>query len=325
MNLSTSNFRSELKVIAVVLLVLALCEFAMRSVEKSLSLDVRHIREIPAIADKMVQQPGTRVLFIGNSLTRCGVDEKVFTTETSAAGVTPLSVASVYPDGSSILIWHYVLKNFFINPEKKPDVLVINFAVKHLQDGQAFNVPAMGSFYAGTKDIPEVFSKDIKNFGDRVEFLLSSGLCSFANRTRVSPRVLDALAPSYRTSMERINMSTAVHALRRQPKTEAPSYNRLQRLLASAAENKIRVIVVAMPVAEPYELDPAVANIVEAAGMTFIDARETRDLSPKLFPDGYHMSPEAATIYSRHLAQLLAEPLRAAKSHTAPVHSARAD
>ncbi len=311
MNSSTSNFRSELKVIAVVLLMLLVCELAMRSVEESLSLDVRHIREIPAIAEKMTKRPGTRVLFMGNSLTRCGIDEKVFTHETKASGLHPLSLATVYPDASSILIWHYVLKNFFINSEKKPDVLVINFAVKHLQDGQPFNVPAMGSFYTGLRDTPEVFAKDISNFGDRTEFLLSSGLCSFANRARVSPRVLDFVAPHYRTSMERINMTIAVKALR-EKESAAPTYQRLSRLLQMAADHKIHVIIVAMPVSTDYLMDPQVKTTVEKAGMTFLDARVVDGLSPKLFPDGYHMGPEAAAIYSKHLAHLLLESLRTA-------------
>ncbi len=307
MNSSISSFKTELRVIGLVLAVLLLCEIAMRLTETSLSRDLVHIRAIPRIAEDMTAKPGIRVLFLGNSQTRCGVDERVFASECDAEGTPRMSVARVFPDATSVVIWFYAFKRFFIDSGRIPDILVVNFSGRHLQDPSAVNATVLGGFYARMDDMPEIFRNDIKEFGDRAEFLLAAWSSAFANRERVSPRVLDVLVPFYRSNSELVNKSIGGKASRR---STAPTYGTLKRLLRLAAENNVKVIAVAMPLATKYSVDPQLKNVIEEAGMKFIDARKVDGLKPKLFPDGFHMNSEGAAIYSRYLARTLAGPLK---------------
>jgi hypothetical protein len=309
MNSFTSSFNSEFKVLAAVLLVLVSAEAVMRVMEESLSVDVRHIREIPRIAQALAEKERPRVLFLGNSLTRNAVDEAILTTEIGNLGVRPLSVAKVVPDASGISIWYYEFKKSFIDANRKPDVVVVHFGARHLRDGDRRQVaPNLGGYHAALRDLPEVFGDEVRIFGDRLEFLLSMGSTAFANRTRVAPRILDLLIPYYRPNTERINAAIRQSARRTEP--PLPTYQRLERFLKLAADHDVTVIAVAIPLANRYDLDPQIQATIESFGMIFIDNREVQGMTASSYSDGYHMNEQGKDIYSRHLAWNLAGPLK---------------
>src|SRR5690606_31684789 len=64
----------HVRVPAFVLAALLLVEVGVRAVEERLSIDVRHINRMDEIVTALVAAPGPSVLFVGNSLTREGVD-----------------------------------------------------------------------------------------------------------------------------------------------------------------------------------------------------------------------------------------------------------
>src|SRR5918997_704782 len=167
MSLSTSSFRSELKVLALVFVVLAACELVVRLREQSLSLDVRHIRQIPDISERLAQGDGggghqhlLRVLFIGNSMTRHGVEPEIIEREMSAQGTAPLRIERVFPDASALPDWYYAFKRFFDAPQRAPDVLVICFAAGDLQDSLPVHSWRLAQYYTTFSDVPEVFRED---------------------------------------------------------------------------------------------------------------------------------------------------------------------
>src|SRR5215210_8107924 len=189
MSLSTSSFRNELKVVLVVLLVLACGELLIRVFEPSLSLDVQHIRQIPEISREMSQSPGTRVLFISNSMLRYGVDPAIFEKEMESRSLGPLRVGRVFPDATALPDWYYAFKHYFVDTNRVPDVLIVCFAAKDLQDDIPAEPARLAHNYTSAADIPELFSQDLRDFDTRAEFLLADLSSSFANRTRVRTRV----------------------------------------------------------------------------------------------------------------------------------------
>ena len=310
MSSSTSSFRTELKVGALVLLVLAGGELFMRLSERLLSLDVQHIRRIPSIAEDMTRGEGRRVLFLGNSMTRNGVDARVVENELRAQGLTePLRIERVYPDATALAEWYYAFNHYFVAAGRLPDVLIIGFAANDLSDNRPPQPSQLAQYYTGARDVPEVFARDVKDFEGRAEFLLSGLSVSFANRTRVRERALDMLIPHYRESAQEINR--ALQAMKKKGGASfALTYRRLELLGRLAASRGVCVILVAMPQREPYELDPQLQPIIERAGMTFTDARAPSGLGGEGFVDEMHLSPNGAAIYSRYLARQLASPLR---------------
>jgi hypothetical protein len=304
---STSSSRTELKVLAVVLLVLAGSEVLLRFSEPMLSRDVKHIQQIPAISESLGAAKGERILFLGNSQVRAGIDPKIIEQELTAMGVSPVYVDRVFPDSTSLPDWDRAFKHYFISQARLPEVLVLCFSDIALQDTNSVDPIRLGHYYSSPREIPEILEQDLREFDGRAEFVLASLSFAFANRMRVRTRALDVLVPGYRESAQRINR-VMKHS---HDGTAAPNtYNRLSRFLAIAKEQGVRVIVVAMPQPVRYSLDPQITQAVERAGMTFLDCRDVNGINQDSFADEMHLSSAGAAVYSRFLGHELATQAR---------------
>lgn len=323
MSSSTSSFKTELKVVALVVILLAGSELAVRSREQALSLDVRHIRQIPAISQEMTEGEGLRVLFLGNSMTRYGVEPGAVEGELRARGFdAPLRIVRVYPDATGLTDWYYAFNHYFVDAGRPPDVLIVGFASNDLTDARPLQPWRLAQYYTAAHDVPEVFAWDVRDFDGRVDFLLSDVSSSFANRRRVRERMLDLFVPYYRESAQQINRAQQAKDKRSAASLPAPTYGRLGRLGRLASNHGVRVVLVAMPQRESYDLDPQLRTATERAGMTLIDARSVDGLGREGFVDEMHLNSGGAMLYSRFLARQLAPPLREAfeakVKHTSP-------
>lgn len=303
---STSSSKTELKVVACVALVLFACELAIRWREDDLSLDLKHIRQIPEISQTLSHRDKTKVLFLGNSLTRNGVDKDVLEQEFAAQGIKPPQIERVFPDGTGIRAWYYVFNHYFVVKKQLPDIMIVSFASALLQDNQRLDTGQTARYFTSAADIPEVFRIDIHDFDGRVEYCLASGSVAFANRNRVRLRLLDSLIPDYRTTEQWMNESLK-NKENRASQNVRPTYQRLEQFVHLAEANGVKVIVVAMPQKEHYTLDPGLQPVVESAGGTLIDARDVDGLTRADFMDQLHLNPTGATIYSRYLARQLVQ------------------
>ena len=153
MNLSTSSFKTELKVVGAVLLVLLCVEVAMRAAGDRLSIDIAHIRSADEIADR-VGAASQSVLFLGNSLTRDGVDVPLATEHLGGA----FTVEAYHPDGSSVNEWSYAYRKYFIESGKAPDYLIVGAGRSHLFDSE-LPADSFGAYYCSNADIPKYFSR----------------------------------------------------------------------------------------------------------------------------------------------------------------------
>ena len=197
--------------------------------------------------------------------------------------------------------WYYVFKQHFADAGRVPEALVICFAKEHVEDAGIARA-TVAQYYADTDDLPEIFSRDIKDFDERADFLLSWMSVSFANRASVQRRVLDRTVPHYREALTRINDSLT-EVLSKSEGAKKPTYHRLEDLIRLAASRGVRVFVVAMPTREPYPLDPEIELRAEANGATFIDSRAVAGLTPESFEDQLHLTEAGARLFSRQLAQ----------------------
>jgi hypothetical protein len=218
----------------------------------------------------------------------------------------PLRVGRVFPDATALPDWYYAFKHYFVDTNRLPDVLIVCFAAKDLEDDHPLEPARLAHHYTATRDIPELFSQDLHDFEGRAEFLISDLFSSYANRTRVRTRVLDNLIPYYRESVQDMNRT-----LRATKKSDtgaaAPTYERLERLMTLAHKHNVRVIFVAMPLREEYKLDPQIQRTVEAAGMSFFDFRSVDGIDSVSFIDEMHLTSGGAAVYSHFLARQLAE------------------
>lgn len=297
---------------AVVLLVLAGSEVILRFSEPSLSLDVKHIQQIPEISQTLLAGKGERILFLGNSQVRAGIDPNIIEQELKARGVAPVHIERVFPDSTSLPDWDRAFKHHFIRMARLPEVLVLCFSDIALQDNNAVDPTRLGHYYSSPGEIPEILEQDLHEFDSRAEFVLASLSFSFANRMRVRTRALDLIVPGYRDTAQRIN--------RQLKRSDAGtmtqnSYHRLSRFLTLAKEQGVRVIVVAMPQPINYSLDPQVKLAVERSGMDFLDCRKVDGINAASFADEMHLATSGAAIYSRFLGRELAGSIGKSTAH----------
>jgi len=297
----------EIRVVAFVLCGLLFGEVTMRCVDAQLSKDVAHLKSLSRLSQALNESDQLpRVLFLGNSMTRYAVDIPTFEHEfTDRTGLHP-SALKMNPDNSSLSDWYYLYRNFFQKPGRKPDVLIMGFQGSHLKDQPPNHAGRMAQYYFRYDDWPAVCHYDMRNFEDRASFLLSSISSLHGNRDRPQARIFDALIPHYREGIQQlVDRIGSTHSAPVATRSSA-SYERLREFLQLARQEHVHIILAAMPIAENYELDPGLLQLIKTQGVEFIDCRHVPGIEPAMFPDGIHMNPDAAQHYSIFLADAMA-------------------
>lgn len=306
MNSSISSFRAEAKVLLAVLAVVAATEAVLRRSSTRLSRNERHLSELPALAATLSAAPPPRLLFLGNSLTRLGVDATTLTQELQRAGTPAPAVVKMTPDMTTVLDWMYAYRTLFVRAGLSADYVLLCSYAHHFTDADPADARRLGRYFCGLRDVPELFRQDLPTFGGRAEFLLSHELALFGMHGEVR-HLLEPLIPQYTYGARKANEVASGRAGRAaaRPAPAAPTYRRLERLLRLLREQHVKAVIVAMP-PEPH-FDPALPHVVEQGGGVLIDARDVPGLKPEHFYDGYHLGPEGAVIFTRYLAARLAQ------------------
>jgi len=312
MNSSTSSFNSEVKAILATLLILSACDLGLRRAELSLSIDVRHIRSLPEITRKLSHEPAPRVVFLGNSLTRHGVDPITWASVMKEFQAPAGSVAKLVPDDTTMPDWYYVALNSLIRPGCQPDVLLLGFSMGQLTD-ERIEASRLGAYFCDLGNVRELFANDLVGFAPKVDFLLGRLCRLYGVREEMQARFGDKFIPGYQEGVRHLNDIRRRELARNKERIaggKGKTYELLDRALALWRAQGIQVVLVAMPIPSGYEIDQAVLLKAQAAGARFIDARQLPALTRADFPDGYHMGPRAAQIYTRFVAEGLADTLR---------------
>ncbi len=301
MSSSISSSNNEIRVIAGMILLLIACESFVRVMEGSISLDIRHIREMPAIVERLQSAGTVRVLFLGNSLTRLGVDLGTIRENLRAGDTRGVALERMYPDDTTISDWYYVYETFLVNRHMTPELVVVGFATNHLEDRAQLHVSRLGGYFGGLQALPEAFRNDIPGLEDRIQYLLSSVSRLFANRERIRDRLLDLILPHYRDTAQTLNRATLRLGQKRYD-GHRPTYRRLQRFMQLVQSHGAKLALVAMPLASYYPIPDSLKSVIAAEDGLLIDLRHVAGLTLRDFPDRYHLSPAGAKIYSAALA-----------------------
>ncbi|MCG6156734.1 hypothetical protein [Rubinisphaera margarita] len=293
--------RTEWRVLGVVILCFLMLEFGFRIRGDVLSKDISHLQSFDRLSRELAAGPEDelRVLFLGNSLTRYGVDQKLFVELTGENTEKPLRAVKVNPDNTALADWYYAYQSYFDKPERVPDVVVIGFEGGHLRDAPSHHPDRLAYYYCRGRQPAELGQFDLKTFEERAYFTLCSMSAAFANRDRIQRRVLDMVIPSYRSGMDELNLRMAADAGK--VVEQEPSYERLLKFVAMAERNQVQVILAAMPVPEYYEFDQAMLDVVHSTSAELVDCREVPGLKVTMFFDGLHMDEDAARLYTTAL------------------------
>lgn len=288
--------------IVAIVLVFGAVELGMRVMEDKLSLDLKHINVIPSIVEDLDRQPAPHIVFLGNSLTRVSVQTKVIMEVWPEAP----SMARIHPDDTTLLDWHYVYQRYLGKAQLRPNLIVVSFVRSQLDDHQELHIDRLGSHFAGFQFVREVFKHDVRETGDRMEFLLAGLFCTMANRERVQDRVLASI-PGYKELAKAINRSVRAKTDKPVTPSGAHSHTRLQRFLAAARAHGDKLLFVAIPLPISYRIAEELRAAIQEGGASLIDMQDVEPLTSRDFPDGYHLSEEAAPRFSRALGRAMAE------------------
>jgi hypothetical protein len=294
--------------IPVVLLLVA--EMAIRYREATVSQEVAHLRSMPAAVAATVQaDTERRVVIVGNSLTRCGIDEAALAERLRQTG-TSASVCVLHPSETTARDWYYLIKNQVLAGAAQPDTLVICGVDRHFADGGDLRFDIFARFIAQPTDWPGLVVHDLQSVDGAGELALSTYSAAWANREAVQRRVLNGVIPGYEGLAQRINRQQRQRAHPGEP--AAPTYSYLERILTLADAHGVDVLLVAMPVATPYELADDMLATAAAHHARVLDYSGRAGFEPVDFPDGLHLSPTAATRFTRDFATSLSPLLATA-------------
>lgn len=306
MNSSTFSSESEWKVWTVVLAVLVAAEIALRGLLPHLSKDIVHLQQVPDRIEHLSNSEGARVLFLGNSITREGIDIKQF--EDQLEIHRAFAVAEIHPDDTAIAEWFYAYLHFLELPERNIDELIICFAEDQLQDRPSINVRRIAANYSDWGTMLNAFQEEELSLDQQAEFILARLFVSFAYAERIQKRLLDYLIPYYRKTAGIINTSLQDPTNHGEGLTSShPTYRRLQRLIGLLEARKVNCMVFAFPIGTNYELDPGLEQLLKTHRISFDDVRDLQGIGSKNFPDGYHMDESAAQIVTTAVAKKVSE------------------
>ncbi|HYG74690.1 MAG TPA: hypothetical protein VEK08_06785 [Planctomycetota bacterium] len=299
MNSSTSSFKTECKVILFVLLSLVLVELYARHLSRGM-WDPRQLRALPEQTAQLQGAQPKGVLFLGNSLFRDGLDPEILESTLEKPGRPVLRLAA---SGTTITDWYYYFRTYFSRKERVPELVVVGFARRHLDDQNRLVPGRLGAYSCEMCDTPEVFSEDITDFGGRVEFFQGMALVSVAHRDWLRHRYLMRVADNYPETQQRVHDDLQLRTQKAVP--EAPTYTRLRRFIQTVRESRARLVFVAMPTKHPYAINSEILIAAREAGVPILDCREVPGISRADFKDNVHLTPDGARVFSRYLAKRL--------------------
>ncbi|MGA2065596.1 MAG: hypothetical protein ABSG86_11530 [Thermoguttaceae bacterium] len=310
MNSSTSSFRTELRVLAVVLVAWTAAESFFPLMGTRFSRD---LREIGGLHRKVRQGCATEdlsALVLGNSLSLHGFDRAVIQAAAPAGFGVPVKFTFVAFEGAFMTETFRIYKHYVEPTPEPPKVLIVPFAQTGLADQSGVEIERM-VYHCDWSDVHEVL-KDEVGLGQLCEFLHCYLSQAFANRFRVRQFVFERLLPDYRESEIRLRSANRPPAAGSSAK-RAWTYDKLDRMLDLCSRRGIRVAILAMPIQSHYDVPPQVLDIIARYDMDLLDMRDTPGLDAGKFSDATHLNPAGAEVFSAIFVDRFARYLAARK------------
>lgn len=273
----------------------------MRLIEKRLSKDIEHIRSIPQMAERMRAHAGKKILFIGNSLTRCAIDPGIIRDQMARDGARDPGLFFFYPDATSAANWDYGVRRYFINAGCKPDEVFIGTGPRHLADRPGGDATRLGAFYVPGDQVMRALREDCPDYEQKTEFVFARFSILYASRAKVKPRIFGPLIPDYFDMEQWINRQRDPGARDASPATD--TFHHLEALLAMLQNENIPAHVFTIPQPEHYDLAPEALRIISDHAARLHHAANIPGITAARFSDGYHLDAGGAALFSRALAE----------------------
>jgi len=289
--------------LALVLLML-LAEISIRGSATSLSDNIKHIRNIPAVTRQLAELGNTSqssLVFVGNSLTGDAVNLAQFNERINNHPGNLVQAYKITPDATSIWDWYCIVSNNFTHTHTAPNVVVIGFGWEQLSDSEIPRPSRLATHFCSMKDLPELVSLGMKDTSDIFEYISASASVLYALREPIRKRVLDIFIPYYREYAGKVNRPE--HIDKSNAIQEKYSYMLLNKLLSTCKENNIIPVFIAMPVKQYYSLDTTLIETLNAHSALLLDYRNMINISNEMYKDDIHLNDAGSIIFTDRAAQ----------------------
>lgn len=299
---------TEARVVLALLASIALVDVGLRLTDSRLSGNLAHIEAIPQIVGAAGEPERESLLVLGNSLTNNGVAPDIL-----SARLPHVSLAKVTPDATGLWDWQCLLDHQVVErSDVQFDTVVLGFAWHLLSDQSRVDASRLGALYCRAGDLGRAEEIGLQGSGDIGEFVAAKVLRTYALRDTLRNRLFQAAVPNYIEFTQAANVARAGAANDKPAPSAATAKYTYQTFTALVERLKIegtRVIVVAMPVRQEYELDAELRSLQDRGMLEIIDLRRLAGIGPQHYLDGMHLNPAGRQILSHALADHLAAEL----------------
>jgi hypothetical protein len=298
---------TETRVVLALLALIVLVDVSLRLAESQLSGNLAHVAAIPQIVADAGQPEHESLLVLGNSLTNNGVAPQIVAEE-----LPELAVAKVTPDATGLWDWQCLLEHQVVQrPEVQFDTVVIGFAWHLLSDQTRSDASRLGALYCRMSDLAAPSAIGLESHGDIGEFIAARVLRTYALRDTLRNRLFQVAVPNYIQVTQSGNGRAGL--AEKAPSKSAPevkyTYRTFTSLVKRLRSEGTRVIAVAMPVQDGYQLDSQLQSLDDRGTLEVIDLRDVAGLQDSHFLDGIHLNSAGQHILSRVLAEDLLDEL----------------
>ena len=313
--------RNEWKVILVLALALLIMEALVRFFAGSISLDLRNTLATPKTATRIARAPDEihTVIVVGNSLARCGVDLALLSQDPGWAqdGKKRGIEAELFaPDASSVVQWDWGMKRYFANTGSHPDVILLFTGRVHLLDLPT-KPETLGAYFVGTSDLGEAF-KSMQGSEDAMRLLLGSTSHLLANRDRVRTRLGYSYLPGFENAWPTLTAANDTEAETTDRHQQSASTDSLERFIETARKMGADLHVFSVPMPDAYQIPAPVLRLLEETDTPFHDLSALPGITPKQFPDGYHLDEAGSAIFTQAILASLRQDPAGEKHHGKP-------
>jgi hypothetical protein len=287
-----------LRLVVALLVTVLLGEVFLRSVEGRLSGNLAHVAQIPEIVAGTGNAEQPAVLLLGNSLTNNGMSAASL--QSMAPG---LYFGKVTPDATGLWDWQCIVRNEVLKQEvPSMRVVVIGFAWHLLSDDAAADPSRLGALFCRFGDLRRPGSIGLSGSPDVGEFVAARALHLYALRDTVRNQLFVRTIPHYRQFVTDGNVVRAGGSTTSSG-THAYAYSVLAGLAEELKDKGVLLVLVAMPVQTPYEIDPALKEMATRGELQLFDYRSLQGISRDSFLDSMHLGTDGSEVLSRRLAQ----------------------
>jgi len=286
--------KKSVTILVLIILFISSIEIVLHFLQPFLSKDLKHYKEMDLVLEKFNNCNKDKVLFIGNSLTREGIDTQLFSEQNKC-------IALIRPDDTTINEWAWIFKSKVSGRINIKELKII-FLGSQLKDKplEVQNLVSISNLVS-TNEIFEVIHLEDLDFSDSASLVLAHWSKVFSSRERVQRRIL-ALLPKYKEQSRLINQSLVHAGTRTEDKIQKNRYRHLKMLIQLAQEKKVRITFIAAPLPKPYKIESNLLDIFDKySSISFLDARKAWDIQDKDFQDGYHLNARGASKFTKYI------------------------